>query len=160
MKAYHLIRKDPYTNHEISEVDTVNDHFHQDHEGSLHESSEVVANTAKFSLATRTKTTKKCRKTMGSNDESDSDFELPPYSTKNMVQGERTFRSRKNLILGQLEGDLDIQNCSAEEGDSVTRDEEVKTFKEPVGSFEVNQVLTSKKKLRKVSTDSTHEGSL
>jgi len=159
MKEYHLIRKNTDTSHEVSEVDTLLDNFHQENENSLHESSESVVNTAKSTFKKLKRGSKRSRKATVSNDESDSDFELPAYSTKNTVKGKRTFRPRKNNLTSHIEEDLNVSNSLEEDSKMVAQLEEAKTFKEPMGNFDSDRVISSKRAFRKVSTDSTHEGS-
>ncbi len=160
MKEYNLIRKQGDHCPEGSEADTLIDLIHQDCEDSLNESSEVIVNTAKLVKSRNVKknTSRRKPKRAAKDEESDSDFELPAYSTKSMVRAQRRVRKRLPATREANSGEGSI--CWNAGLNMDNSEEEVHKSDENLGDEEAFALTPEVEVEKKANNDSTHEGSI
>lgn len=160
MKEYNLIRKEDDSHAPSSEVDTLHENIHQDCGNSLLESSEVIVNTAKSTKQKipRTSTSRRKVHRHTGGEESDSDFELPSYSTKSAVKTERSVRRRNKTVkaypsdesLNELNERLNIDNSE----EDLQKSDQHSIGDDAIAAHPRVEVD------KKPNNDSTHEGSI
>lgn len=158
MKEYTLIGKNKEFSDGFSETETLLDKSHQDLEFSNNEASEL---TEKHIIPTNTKkatNSRRKRKTREESSDTDSEFEIPTYTTKKCTQ-KKSIRKRKASMKKKLNEDSMI---SSQESEPAMNDEAIILNSGPEVSYEVpnsNLLTVPTQKPRKESYDSTLDGS-
>jgi hypothetical protein len=155
MKEYHLLSKGADASHDLSETATIYDDIHQEneHEMSVH----IDDHTAKSSISNIKKTIRRTRKAKQASDDTDSDFEIPTYSKPNDSKIDRNIRIRK----GSYKNLIKEEELSKDEDDHMSDSNSERKYEDPIEPYFTSKYLTvPTQKFRKVSDDSTIEGSI
>lgn len=154
MKEYNLISKGAETSHDISETATLYGDIHQENDGDG--SGPVDTHTIRSGFSKNKKTNDRKRKTKQASNDTDSDFEIPTYSKTNGLKAERNIRVRKRSYKYFIKEE-NLSNC---EDDDVSDVKSERKSEEPIEThFSSNYLTIPTEKVRKVSDDSTIEGS-
>lgn len=154
MKEYNLISKGADTSHEISETATLYGDIHQENDCEV--SGPIDTQTVKSSFSKNKKTNGRKRKTKQASNDTDSDFEIPTYSKTNGLKIDRNIRVRKRSYKNFIKEE-NLSNCEDDHASDIKSE---RKSEEPIEThFTSNYLTIPTEKLRKVSDDSTIEGS-
>lgn len=161
MKEYTLIGKKHENTEEFSETETFENKSHQNIEESYHEDSEVNEQTMKSVGSHHQVVSKKKKKTKEGSCDTDSEFELPSYSTKKLEDSKRPLRLRKASYKQQLNeaasSNSEEIEPSVSEGESENHLNQDSSYERP--NSNLLAVPVDKRNFRKYSNDSTLDGS-
>ena len=161
MKEYTLIKQQGDGSEEVSETETLGNKSHQNINYSINEHSDANEETIKSGKSIRKSKPRKKSKARNTDDDTDSEFELPSYSTKDKVikDNRRCLRKRKasNVYV------TNVENSNSED---VPLDFSEDVSEKKVGNEEHTDnhkrnflSAPTKNKFRKYSNDSTLDGS-
>lgn len=160
MKEYTLIGKNKEFSDGFSETETLLDKSHQDFDDSHNDASELIE---KHIIPTRTDKlhhSRSKRKNREESSDTDSEFELPTYTTKKCAEEKkRSNRQRKASMKRKLQEDSLL---SSEELEPTVKDEVMNLNNASDSSYDIpnsNLLTVPHQKIRKESYDSTLDGS-